>query len=110
VVLAEEVCPNRIGRWPLVRAHLATEGFTEPGNDGRLFVGPKNATPKRQNFHRIWKQALGKAQVNPDLHLHDLRHTGGTLTAHTGATLKEIMARLGQVQHSRGDDLPARDQ
>ena len=26
---------------------------------------------------------------------HDLRHTGGTLSAATGATLKELMARLG---------------
>ncbi len=31
----------------------------------------------------------------PDLHFHDLRHTGGTLSAATGATLKELMARLG---------------
>lgn len=31
----------------------------------------------------------------PGLHFHDLRHTGGTLTAATGATLKELMARLG---------------
>ena len=28
-------------------------------------------------------------------HFHDLRHTGGTLTATTGATAKEVMARLG---------------
>ena len=31
----------------------------------------------------------------PDLHFHDLRHTGGTLSAATGPTLKELMARLG---------------
>ena len=31
----------------------------------------------------------------PDLHFHDLRHTGGTLSAATGASLKELMARLG---------------
>ena len=31
----------------------------------------------------------------PDLHIHDLRHTGGTLSAATGARLKELMARLG---------------
>ena len=30
-----------------------------------------------------------------DLHLHDLRHTGGTLSGRGGATLKEIMSRLG---------------
>ena len=29
------------------------------------------------------------------VHFHDLRHTGGTLAAATGATLKELMARLG---------------
>lgn len=31
----------------------------------------------------------------PGLHFHDLRHVGGTLAAATGATLKELMARLG---------------
>lgn len=80
---------------PEIRAHLTTEGFTEPGLTGRLFLGPKKATPKRQNFNRIWQKALSKAGVNPNLHLHDLRHTGGTLTAQTGATLKEIMSRIG---------------
>jgi len=31
----------------------------------------------------------------PGVHFHDLRHTGGTLAAATGATLKELMVRLG---------------
>jgi integrase len=31
----------------------------------------------------------------PSVHSHDLRHTGGTLAAATGASLKELMARLG---------------
>jgi integrase len=78
-----------------VRRHLRTDGFTDPGETGRLFRGPKGATPTRQNFNRVWKAALKKANANPDLHLHDLRHTGGTLTAQTGATLKEIMSRIG---------------
>lgn len=80
---------------PEIRAHLSTEGFSEPGPHGRLFLGPKKATPKRQNFNHVWKRALAKAKVNQELHLHDLRHTGGTLTAQTGATLKEIMSRIG---------------
>lgn len=29
------------------------------------------------------------------VYLHDLRHTGGIHTAYTGATTKELMARLG---------------
>jgi integrase len=31
----------------------------------------------------------------PDLHLHDLQHTGNTLAAETGATLRELMDRMG---------------
>ena len=29
-------------------------------------------------------------------HFHDLRHTGNVLTAGTGATLRELMERMGQ--------------
>jgi integrase len=42
----------------------------------------------------IWAKARNRAGV-PGAHFHDLRHTGGTLTATTGATTKELMARLG---------------
>ena len=30
-----------------------------------------------------------------DLHFHDLRHTGNTLAAAAGATLRELMDRMG---------------
>ena len=36
-------------------------------------------------------QAAGR----PDLRFHDLRHTGATLAAATGATMAELMRRLG---------------
>ena len=49
---------------------------------------------RRSNFGRIWVKACAKAGV-PGVHFHDLRHTGGTLAAATGASLKELMARLG---------------
>lgn len=42
--------------------------------------------------------AWNDARESTGLHavrLHDLRHLGGTITAQTGATLKEIMERLG---------------
>ena len=32
-----------------------------------------------------------------DLHFHDLRHTGNTLAASTGASTKELMARMGHA-------------
>jgi integrase len=31
----------------------------------------------------------------PGLHFHDLRHTGNMLAAGTGATLRDLMARMG---------------
>src|SRR5437660_1611734 len=42
------------------------------------------------------EQALQAADV-PNLHLHDLRHTGNTLAAETGATLRELMDRMGHA-------------
>jgi integrase len=36
-----------------------------------------------------------KAAGRPDLRWHDLRHTGAVLAAATGASLAELMARLG---------------
>ncbi|PRY36261.1 tyrosine-type recombinase/integrase [Umezawaea tangerina] len=80
---------------PVLRQHLATPGFADPEPDGKLFRGPRGATPRRNNFNGTWKTAVAKAEANPELHLHDLRHAGATLTAQTGATLKEIMSRIG---------------
>jgi integrase len=82
---------------PDVERHLAE--FAEGGLDGRLFVGRLGGVPRRRNFTRVWKRALARAVVPPPegLHLHDLRHTGSTWSAQTGATLKEVMARIGHA-------------
>jgi integrase len=57
-------------------------------------VGPKGAPLRRSNFRPIWNAACAEAGM-PGLLFHDLRHVGGTLAAATGASLKELMARLG---------------
>jgi integrase len=77
---------------PDLRDHLAR--YAEPGRRGLVFVGPKGGRLRRSNFKLIWSKACERAGV-PGAHFHDLRHTGGTLTATTGATTKELMARLG---------------
>jgi integrase len=77
---------------PELRWHL--ERFSQPGDRGLVFVGPKGAPLRRSNFRPIWNTACARAGM-PDLHFHDLRHVGGTLAAATGASLKELMARLG---------------
>jgi len=77
---------------PELRWHL--ERFAESGARGLVFIGPKGAPLRRSNFRPIWYSARLQAGA-PDLHFHDLRHVGGTLAAATGASLKELMARLG---------------
>jgi len=45
-------------------------------------------------LHRVFADAR-EAAGRPDLTIHGLRHTGATLAAATGATLAELMRRLG---------------
>jgi integrase len=77
---------------PEIRAHLRT--YVKPGDGAWVFLGSKGARPTRNNFHTIWDKARTAAGI-PGLHLHDLRHTGNTLAAETGATLRELMDRMG---------------
>ncbi len=103
---------------PLVRAHLLEHAA--PGKDGLLFPGRierdehgkvtsvthlstsafygheailnADGTVRRRGdgYYEARRQA-----GRPDLRFHDLRHTGAVLAAQTGATLAELMNRLG---------------
>ena len=69
--------------------------WTKPGPDALVFLGPRGTYLRRSNFHRrVWLPATKKAGV-PKLRFHDLRHTAGTLATVAGATLREVMERLG---------------
>jgi len=78
-----------------IEHHL--DHYAEAGPDGRLFAGPQGAVPRRRNFNRVWRSAITTAGIPAELglHLHDLRHTGSTWSAQSGATLRELMARIG---------------
>jgi integrase len=82
---------------PELRAHV--EWFAEPGPDGLIFVGPLGGRLRRHNFRKQWIAACRAAGIpaEMELHFHDLRHTGNTLAAATGASLKELMARMGHA-------------
>lgn len=79
---------------PDVIQHLRR--YAERGVEGRVFVGSLGAPLRRQNFRRIWVKAVSDASLAP-VHFHDLRHTGNTLAAGTGASLRELMARMGHA-------------
>ena len=51
---------------------------------------------KRASFYTAWLRVT--ATCGPSgLRYHDLRHTGATLAAATGASTRELMARLGHA-------------
>jgi integrase len=78
---------------PAVRDHLAEH--TGPARDALLFVSPLGTHLRSDSRMHDEFRAAAKAAGRPDLTFHDLRHTGATMAATTGATLAELMARLG---------------
>ena len=80
---------------PDLEAHLAA--FAEPGPDGSVFVGAKGGRLRRANFRKRWLYAVQLAGLDAGFRFHDLRHTGNTLAAATGASTKELMSRMGHA-------------
>jgi integrase len=78
---------------PAIRAHLASE-HVGPAKDALLFPPKTGERLQPSTFNRHYYKARAKAK-RPDLRLHDLRHTGATLAAQSGATLAELMVRIG---------------
>jgi integrase len=78
---------------PIIRWHLAC--FAQQGEEGLVFTSPAEKPLRHTNFRRrVWLDALGAAKL-PAIHFHDLRHTGNTLAANAGASLRELMERMG---------------
>ena len=78
---------------PLVREHLTTA--VQGGRDRLLFPAADGvSTLAPSTLYRVFYRARDAAG-RPDLRWHDLRHTGAVLAAQTGATLAELMSRLG---------------
>jgi integrase len=80
---------------PDLRAHL--DWFADRSPDTHVFVGPQGGRLRRSNFRKLWVKACQAAHLPADLHFHDLRHTGNTLAAATGASVKELMTRMGHA-------------
>ncbi|MET8912426.1 site-specific integrase [Micromonospora sp. NPDC004551] len=79
---------------PALREHLAA--FVDDNPEALVFATPSGRPIWRGNLNKVigWSTAVGKLGV-PGLHFHDLRHTGNTIAARTGASTRDLMARMG---------------
>jgi integrase len=77
---------------PAIQQHLARH--VGPGPDALLFPAQHGGHLAPATLYRRFYSARTIAG-RPDLRFHDLRHSGAVLAAATGATLAELMARLG---------------
>lgn len=77
---------------PVVESHLTAHAVA--GRDGLLFPAGHGSQLAPSTLYKVYYPARKKAG-REDLRFHDLRHTGAVLAASTGATLAELMARLG---------------
>jgi integrase len=95
-------CPDLIFRMSEALAQLGAQGLLFPAGHGGHLVP--------STLYGVFYPAR-EAAGRPDLRFHDLRHIGATLAAATGATLAELMARLGhstpgaamRYQHASAD-------
>jgi integrase len=77
-----------------VSDHLAL--YVAAGDDALAFTGATGAVLRRSNFQRTTRWTKSVTAVGlPDFHFHDLRHTGNNLAAATGASLRDLMHRMG---------------
>ncbi len=79
---------------PVLVEHL--DEYSGPGPDGLVFPNEHGDPMHRGNFNSAvgWSRIRQQLGV-PTLHLHDLRHTGNTMAAQSGASLRDLMSRMG---------------
>lgn len=79
---------------PALEAHLQSN--VARGRQSLLFPAAGDPTKHLApaSLYKVFYKAR-EAAARPDLRWHDLRHTGAVLAASTGATLAELMGRLG---------------
>lgn len=77
---------------PVIEDHLSKH--VGPGRDSLLFPAASGGHLAPATMNR-WYYKARAAAGRPDLRFHDLRHSGAVLAAATGATLAELMDRLG---------------
>lgn len=77
---------------PALKSHMTK--WVAPEQDALLFPAANGGHMQPSTLYRHFYKARTAAK-RPDLRWHDLRHSGAVLAAQTGATLAELMQRLG---------------
>ncbi|MEU5993096.1 site-specific integrase [Spirillospora sp. NPDC047418] len=72
---------------PDLRKHL--DEYAQPSPKGFMFIGIRGGQLRRSNLSKKAELEFGA------IHVHDLRHTGNTYAAESGASLAELMNRMG---------------
>jgi integrase len=70
--------------------------ITDAVGSDRVFIGRSGRPMRGDAVRQAFDRARRKAGM-PGFRFHDLRHTGQTLAASTGATTKDLMRRLGHA-------------
>ncbi len=81
----------------ILEDHLAQ--YVGAKADALLFTSPEGHPLRRTKFRPRWAEACRSVGVT-GLHFHDLRGSGATWAAVAGATLPELMHRLGHRTHT----------
>jgi integrase len=78
----------------VIEGHLNDHVAPEP--NALLFTSPEGHPLRRSKWRHRWESACEGAEVS-GLRFHDLRGSGATWAATTGATVRELMSRLGHA-------------
>ncbi|GIF15286.1 putative prophage phiRv2 integrase [Actinoplanes teichomyceticus] len=72
--------------------------FADDGPEALVFTGNKGQVLRSSSFGRAtrWRETVARLGLG-DFHFHDLRHTGNTLAASSGASTRELMHRMGHA-------------
>ncbi|MEV6928043.1 site-specific integrase [Dactylosporangium sp. NPDC051485] len=76
---------------PFLKEHV-----TDWAGQNRLFVGRTGAPMRGNSVSKAFGRARAKVGME-HFTFHDMRHTGQTLAAATGATLKDLTKRMGHA-------------
>jgi integrase len=78
-----------------LRAHFDSYASTDA--DALIFTSEPGSVLRRSNFQQATQWTATVAAIGlPGFHFHDLRRTGNTLAADSGASLRVLMTRMGR--------------